>query len=258
MLRLITDFDGPIMDVSDRYYHVYTLCLATYQQPDQFIKQLPKAEFWRLKRAQVPEWQIGRLSGLNPEQARAFAGMRARVVHDIPYLVYDRLLPGAIATLEACQRAGMDLVVMTMRRQRELNEPLKRYRLDRFFPPTHRYCISDDYVKTDDVHDKPQLMARALAELPPATETWMVGDTEADIAAAHAHGIRIIAVLSGIRDRTQLAQHHPDYIVNNLQEAVELIQQTRAHPYPTPARLWTTVQPPLPSQTYRLTQQGTY
>jgi len=27
MLRLITDFDGPIMDVSERYYQVYQYCL---------------------------------------------------------------------------------------------------------------------------------------------------------------------------------------------------------------------------------------
>ncbi|WP_448561144.1 HAD family hydrolase [Trichothermofontia sp.] len=258
MLRLITDFDGPIMDVSDRYYHVYTRCLATYQQPDQFIKQLSKAEFWRLKRAQVPEWQIGRLSGLTPEQARAFAGMRARIVHDMPYLVHDRLIPGAVATLEACQRAGIDLVVMTMRRQRELAEPLKRHRLDRFFAPTHRYCIEDDYVKTDDVHDKPRLMARALAELPPVTETWMVGDTEADIAAAQAYGIQIIAVLSGIRDRTQLAQHNPDYIVNNLQAAVELIQQTRDRSYLPSAPVQTTAPSLYPKRWSSLTQQRAY
>lgn len=254
MLRLITDFDGPIMDVSDRYYHVYTLCLATYQRPDQFIKKLPKAEFWRLKRAQVPEWQIGRLSGLDPEQARAFAAMRARIVHDVAYLAYDRLIPGAVATLEACQRAGFDLVVMTMRRDRELAAPLKRHRLDRFFAPTHRYCIDDHYLKTDDVHDKPLLMARALAELPPATDTWMVGDTEADIAAAQAHGVKIIAVLSGIRDRPHLAQHQPDYIVNNLQEAFELIQQTD-YRYTPRAVLPQPTYPPLTSQ---LTQQGAY
>jgi len=254
MLRLITDFDGPIMDVSDRYYHVYTLCLATYQHPGQFIKRLPKAEFWRLKRAQVPEWQIGRLSGLDPVQARAFAAMRARIVHDVPYLVHDRLLPGAVATLEACQRAGIDLVVMTMRRDRELAEPLKRHHLERFFPPSHRYCIGDTDTKTDDVHDKPKLMARALAELPPATDTWMVGDTEADIAAAQAHGIKIVAVLSGIRDRTQLAQHDPDYIVDDLPMAVDLILKARYHPYPPP----TTPQMTYPRRSPQLTQPSAY
>jgi len=32
----------------------------------------------------------------------------------------------------------------------------------------------------------------------------MVGDTEADIITAKNHGVKVLAVLCGIRDRTQL------------------------------------------------------
>jgi len=39
-------------------------------------------------------------------------------------------------------------------------------------------------VKTRDIDDKPLLMEQALAELPSVDETWMVGDTEADIITA--------------------------------------------------------------------------
>jgi len=63
MLRLITDFDGPIMDVSERYYQVYQYCLKQVQEPGQAVTQLSKSEFWQLKRAQVPERQIGLMSG---------------------------------------------------------------------------------------------------------------------------------------------------------------------------------------------------
>ena len=40
-MRIITDFDGPIMDLSDRYYHVYQLCLAQVKlkrQPKNAVK----------------------------------------------------------------------------------------------------------------------------------------------------------------------------------------------------------------------------
>jgi phosphoglycolate phosphatase-like HAD superfamily hydrolase len=73
------------------------------------------------------------------------------------------------------------------------------------------------------VEDKPLLMARALAELPPVTDTWMVGDTEADITAAKKHDIKIIAVESGIRDHTQLTSYQPDLIVPDLKTAVDFI-----------------------------------
>ncbi|MEP6519902.1 HAD family hydrolase [Microcoleus vaginatus] len=223
MLRLITDFDGPIMDVSDRYYRVYQYCLAETKRSGQPVRELPKAEFWDLKRARVPETEIGILSGLDADQARDFAQTRRQTVHTLPYMIYDQPVSNVLETLEKVQRAGVDLAVMTMRRVRELDEAFNRCNLGQFFPENRRYCLPNDYVKTGDVKDKPLLMARALAELPPASDTWMVGDTEADIVAAKTHGVKVIGVLCGIRDRTQLEMHQPDLIANNLSEAVEII-----------------------------------
>ncbi len=224
MLRIITDFDGPIMDVSERYYQVYQFCLSQISRPDQIIQQLPKSEFWRLKRAQVPERQIGQMSGLDDMQAAEFARLRRQTVHTRPYLKYDTPIAGATETLERIQALGIDLLVMTMRRTSELEEAFSRCDLGRFFAPDRRYCLSEDYVKTTDVGDKPLLMQRAIADLSPV-ESWMVGDTEADIAAAKTHGLKVVSVLSGIRDRTQLDQHQPDWVATDLGEAVDIILQ---------------------------------
>ncbi len=223
MLRLITDFDGPIVDVSDRYYQVYLLCLEQTKEEDQSVKPMSKSQFWQLKRAKVPERQIGILSGLNELQAEQFAQLRRQTVHQMKYLGSDCLLPGVRESLSKLQHLKIDLAVMTMRRVRELDEAFNRYDLGRFFPVDRRYCLSNDYVKTADVRDKPLLMERALKELPPASDTWMVGDTEADLIAAKTHNIKVIGVLSGIRDRSQLESYAPDFIVNNLPEAVDLI-----------------------------------
>ncbi|HEY9645337.1 MAG TPA: HAD family hydrolase [Chroococcidiopsis sp.] len=228
MIRIITDFDGPIMDVSERYYQVYCFCLQQVLRPGQQGTQLSKSQFWQMKRAQVPEREIGQRSGLDELQAQEFAQLRRKTVHTIPYLAYDVPVPGAIATLERLQASGIDLVVMTMRRVRELNDAFERYDLARFFPDNRRYCLSNDYVKTADVKDKPLLMQRAMAELPTAAETWMVGDTEADIAAAKSQGIKVIGVLSGIRDRDRLVHYQPDHIASNLAEAVEIALQDNA------------------------------
>ena len=223
MLRLITDFDGPIMDVSERYYRVYQLCLEKTRYPQQTITELSKAEFWQLKRSHTPELQIALQSGLDAQQGQEFSQIRKQIVHTLPYFQYDVLVPTALETLTKVQAAGVDLAVMTMRRVRELDYAFNQYNLSQFFPENRRYCLSNDYLKTRDVEDKPLLMARALAELPPAADTWMVGDTEADIAAAKKHDIKIIAVESGIRDRSQLASYQPDMIVTDLKTAVDFI-----------------------------------
>ncbi|MFN6539310.1 MAG: HAD family hydrolase [Nostoc sp. EkiNYC01] len=223
MLRLITDFDGPIIDVSERYYQVYQFCLEKTRRPDQAVQELPKPEFWELKRKRVPEKQIALNSGLDEAQAQEFSQLRRQTVHTQPYFEYDTLAPGAVDALLKVQQAGIDLAVMTMRRVRELDYAFKKYDLGRFFPENRCYCLSNDYVKTRDIEDKPLLMARALAELPPAADTWMVGDTEADITAAKNHGVKVMAVECGIRDRTQLELYHPDLIVKDLSAAVDLI-----------------------------------
>jgi phosphoglycolate phosphatase-like HAD superfamily hydrolase len=223
MLRLITDFDGPIIDVSERYYRVYQFCLKKTRRPDQMVQELPKAEFWQLKRARVPEKQIAFNSGLDEAQAQEFDQLRRETVHTQPYFEYDILAPGAVDALLKIQQAGIDLAVMTMRRVRELDYAFQKHDLGRFFPENRCYCLSNDYVKTRDIEDKPLLMARALKELPSVADTWMVGDTEADITAAKTHGVKVMAVESGIRDRTQLELYHPDLIVKDLSAAVDLI-----------------------------------
>lgn len=223
MFRIFTDFDGPIMDVSERYYQVYQYCLAELQEPTQPITVLSKKDFWQLKRAQVPERQIGHISGLHDDQARQFAMLRRETVHNASFLKHDQLIPGAVDALLKIQTMNYHLVVVTMRRARTLNSALASHQLEGFFPPDVRYCIPDDHVKTHDEVEKTRLIEKALTELPTACEAWMIGDTEADIAAAQAHGVPIVAVLSGIRNRDRLETHNPDFIVDNLQAAIVTI-----------------------------------
>jgi phosphoglycolate phosphatase-like HAD superfamily hydrolase len=225
MLRIITDFDGPIMDVSERYYQVYLLCLDQTKTAGQDIQTLTKAEFWALKRSKTPETTIGLKSGLSAEQATIFSQRRKELVHQLVYLKFDQIIPTAIAALTQIQQHDIDLVVMTMRRDRELDYAFGQAALAPFFPQNRRYNLANDYVKTKDELDKPLLMTRAIQELPPADRTWMIGDTEADIAAAKSQNIPFIGVLSGIRDQSTLEKYLPgdSPIVANLQAAVQLI-----------------------------------
>jgi len=222
--RIFTDFDGPIMDVSERYYQVYLYCLEKIRKPEQPVKTLSKSEFWELKRSQIPEKEIANLSGFEEEkQAIAFAHLRRATVHTDPYFDYDRLIESAIPALEKAQQSGIDLAVMTMRRRRELEPILDRYNLRRFFPSDRIFCLDDDYVKTVDTQDKPKLMKLAQATLPEVQQQWMIGDTEADIIAAQTYDVPAIAVLSGIRNQTQLEKYQPHQIFPNLLTSIETI-----------------------------------
>ncbi|MCA1904756.1 MAG: haloacid dehalogenase [Cyanobacteria bacterium M5B4] len=225
--RLFTDFDGPLIDVSERYYQVYIFCLYQVRLPQQPIVAMSKAEFWSAKRAQIPEWKIGWESGLTlPGQTEEFAELRRLTVHSESYFKYDRLHDFAIGALERLQAHSFDLAVMTMRRQKELFPVLEQFNLKRFFAPDRIFCLSNDYCKTGDTRDKPKLMEKAIATLPIADQQWIVGDTEADIIAGKRYRVTTIGILSGIRNEYQLALHHPSAIKNNLAEVVDLLVQT--------------------------------
>jgi phosphoglycolate phosphatase-like HAD superfamily hydrolase len=231
-VRIITDFDGVIMDLSDRYYHVYQLCLTKSKPPEQSVRVLSKAEFWALKRARIDERQIGVSSGLTDAQAEIFKQLRDLSAHQLEYLQFDRVMPGILSVLDLIRSNGIELLVMTLRRTSELNEAFDRCDLAQFFPHPYRYCLADNYCKQGDIQDKTNLMAQALTDLGKDEDTWMVGDTEADILAAQAHQIRVIGVLSGIRNRNLLEQYRPNAIVPNLAAAVDLILSGKATNYP--------------------------
>ncbi|MEL6164490.1 MAG: HAD family hydrolase, partial [Cyanobacteria bacterium J06628_3] len=105
MIRIITDFDGPISDVSERYYQVYLLSLEKNCHQNQQMQTLSKKEFWKLKRSRVPEKQIGIISGLEEMQAEKFALLRKQTVHTQPYFDYDVLADGAIEALTKAKKA---------------------------------------------------------------------------------------------------------------------------------------------------------
>ncbi|WP_287127697.1 HAD family hydrolase [Candidatus Cyanaurora vandensis] len=219
---LFSDFDGPLMDVSERYFQVYCFILPQAAEPGQPLNYLSKAEFWECKRAQVNERTIGRQSGLTEEQAEQFVRLRRRHVHADPFFAHDRVQPDVYHHLTRLQAADVDLTVVTMRRTRELEPTLEQFDLARFFPSESRYCLANDYHKSNDVHDKQLLLARHYPKHQ-HQRCYMVGDTEADILAAKHLGIPSLGVLCGIRNEARLRALDPWKIVANLGEAADLI-----------------------------------
>jgi phosphoglycolate phosphatase-like HAD superfamily hydrolase len=55
----------------------------------------------------------------------------------------------------------------------------------------------------------------------------VIGDTEADVAAAHALGYLSVAVASGIRDRDVLARDDPGYLVDGIGDVEDALRRAR-------------------------------
>ena len=73
----------------------------------------------------------------------------------------------------------------------------------------------------------PIALQRALSILGhtiPAQRTFVIGDTPRDIACAHAHGARAIAVATGNYSVAELRRHAPEYCFEDLSDVPAIVR----------------------------------
>lgn len=233
-MTVFCDLDGPIVDVSARYYKTYQLGLAelqvAYQAQGASLKvgPLSKEQFWQMKRERVPDAEIARSSGLEAEQIHTFLGCVSQIVNQPPLLHLDRLQPGVQWALALLHSRGVRLVLVTLRPTVTAIQLLQNYGLARLFTSICGTQVTDAaYHNYTDL--KTQLLTDVVEELgSPVGDAWMVGDTEADILAGQAVGIPTIALTCGIRSTEQLQQFQPTRILSDLVSTVHhLLSQTQ-------------------------------
>lgn len=221
-LTLFCDFDGPLVDVSDRYYGTYQTALhhtrQIYRQQHQDIplQLLSKHEFWQMKRQRVSDIEIAIRSGLQEEQITFFLDYVQQIVNTNELLHLDTMQGGVNWSLALLHSYGVKLVLVTLREKHQVRKILDQYGLKRLFTGIYG---SDDlqtaYLNNVDV--KTALLQEAIAAEGELSDQWlMVGDTEADIIAAQRLKIPAIAVTCGIRDEKYLQTYRPDYACTDL------------------------------------------
>lgn len=231
-LTIFCDFDGPLVDVSDRYYHTYQLALAdtlTYYQtrcPDLQLTCLSKDEFWQMKRDRTPDINIASRSGLRQEQIQYFLSQVQRIVNQPALLHQDCLQPDVQWALNLLQAQGAQLILVTLRCQQQAIEILKSYGLLQLFTDIRGTKNFEAAYQNSSQH-KTQLLSDILSGRPwdgvCPQSAWMIGDTEADILAGQAIGIPTIALTCGIRSQNYLEQYKPTQIHNSLLAAAEYL-----------------------------------
>ncbi|HEY9649017.1 MAG TPA: HAD family hydrolase, partial [Coleofasciculaceae cyanobacterium] len=122
-VTVFCDFDGPIVDVSDRYYATYKLGLADTQAVYRAagvtlpVQQLEKHQFWQMKQDRVPDAEIAMRSGLQGEQIDFFLGRVIEIVNRPELLTLDKMQPGIRWALARLHSQGIRLVLVTLRCQ---------------------------------------------------------------------------------------------------------------------------------------------
>lgn len=196
------DLDGTLIDVSLRDYTIYSdIIKKLHGNPIEYTT------YWSLRRNKTDIHSILSQSGIKTEtEVTLFLRKRKALMEDAEYLKLDTLFPNATAILDNLNKK-FDIYIITIRSNKEYTaEQLHTLGLDGY----KLYIVNER--KIEYMRKIPNLVA-------------MVGDTENDILPAKELGIKSVAVLSGIRNRKQLEQLNPDFIINSILEIDRVLEK---------------------------------
>lgn len=229
-LTLFCDLDGPLIDVSQRYYRTYKTALsqvqAQYQAQGEVLLLTPLSnhQFWQMKQSRTPDIEIARQSGLRNQQIEVFLQHVRNIVNLPQNLSQDRVQPGVREALARLHRWGVQLAVVTLRNQTQAIRILQQYKLAHWFTcirgTQEHFAAYNNYAEQKQV-----LLAEVMAQprFSRQNQQWMIGDTEADILAAQAMGISSIALTCGMRSHSYLQALQPNSIHQNLAAATSFL-----------------------------------
>ncbi|MGB3292705.1 MAG: HAD hydrolase-like protein [Phormidesmis sp.] len=213
------DFDGPIVDVSERYYQTYLkglLAVAQMQHPSALgslkLQPLSKPQFWQMKQDRVADAEIAVLSGLPDDLFKPFMQQVERIVNHPSLLQWDCIQPTAQTALAYLKQCNLRLVLVTLRHPRQVQDFLQTQGLAHWVDAVYGATdIKAAYANR--VAHKCELLAAAIAQQTAQgylTEgSWMIGDTEADVLAGQAMELSTAALSCGVRSEAYLQQLAP-------------------------------------------------
>lgn len=232
---LFCDFDGPIVDVSERYYATYKLGLEALSRHYQTlgrpiaIRYLSKSQFWTFKKNRVPDRQIAHWSGLDSPQIDQFLAQVKQQVNHPDLLHQDRLQPKVHEALDIFNQCGIRLVIVTLRPPAQVMQFLRQHHLEGAISELFG-MIDQDAAYANQANHKIERLKQAIQAQQQQgydpRRTWMVGDTEADIMAGQASGLDTVALTCGIRSDNYLKTFRPTYLMTDLWSVSQKIQQS--------------------------------
>ncbi|MFZ2153290.1 MAG: HAD-IA family hydrolase [Microgenomates group bacterium] len=214
MSTFFFDLDGPILDVSEKYYQTYC-----YSINELSYSPLTKMQYWELKKHKVPDDIILSLSGVKIEQVELYKQRRNEVIETKEFLKYDYVWKEMFEILPKLKKDNT-LNILTSRTYSEIaKQQITELGLNMFFEEVIvAECLSDKRWK-----DKGKIL-QEFNKKSNAEKVFMIGDTETDILAGKSAGVITIGVDYGIRDKDWLELVSPDFLVGSISNLFEILK----------------------------------
>lgn len=203
-MTIFFDLDGPILDVSEKYFRLYCDIVCEYGG-----ESISKDDYWDCKRRRIPETNMLKRAGLTGSETDFMALRKSRIETESS-LAYDRIWPETENML-ALLAGSNELILVTLRHNRtSLMQELDRLKLSNYFSA----ILSAPSDST--AHEHSNIKVSLVNEAFPGIEFsgWFVGDTATDIMAGKKLGLNTAAVTYGIRTPSEFHVLAPDVLVH--------------------------------------------
>ncbi len=194
---IVFDLDGTILDVSRRYYALYSQLLA-----EKGHVPLSEDEYWTRKQMDSP---------IPHTDSPGYVSKFRTHIEDEKLLALDTPFAGIHDVLTSLSLYITPYLV-TLRHDREaLLTQMTNLKLSIWFP--------QERILTPSLEK-----AGVIASIHPLPQA-VVGDTKADVGAAHALGIASIGVISGLLSQTRMEELSPTFIATDSANLRAIIEQ---------------------------------
>ena len=214
---ILFDVDGTLLDTREFLFRATEHSLGKHGFPvlpreliTTFVGK-PLVEFYQSVAPTALETDINLLSDTHHE-------------FQMENLHLAKSFPNIIKVLTLLKNKGIKMAAVTSRTNQNVAKTLEIAGVDSFLDVV---ITSDDVVNLKP-HPEPLLKAMDLLGVKPE-ETWMVGDAEPDILAGKNAGTKTVGVTYGFGGK-DIAKLHPDYLIENIQELLSVIQRSPALP----------------------------
>lgn len=208
IMKIVFDLDGTLIDVSRRHWHVYSKILQSYGK-----LPIPYLQYWHLKRDNTPWLEILKLSQFDGDATAEFIEIFISEIETVEHLKIDTVFNDTFSTLDSLKNHELYLVSLR-RNDAHFRAQLDWLKLRDYFKETR-----SGHTEKEGHHKKNEIIKKIAQK----QSAIVIGDTETDVLAAKSLNLESIAVTTGIRSSEFLRQLEPDYLIDNLKAALDIV-----------------------------------
>ncbi len=205
-MTVFWDLDGPILDVSERYWRIHKDILEGFGRP--FFE---KDQYWGMKRQGMLESDVlMRLDSI--DLVADYHKKRQEIIEKREYLLHDRLQKGAMDALVRCGKGSGNVLATLRGHSEKLIWQLDHIGISNLF----RDVISSGEEKHPRWRIKYDLMGDYLDGN--GRGHVLITDTDTDIRSGKELGMFTIGISNGIRGPDILKKEGPKILIENTYE----------------------------------------